>query len=313
MLAALIALLGVGALVWGTTRYVRSRLQPALQERRERHRALALSAAGVGGVAMLVPDVLAGLLITSAPGGTAVTVGWVLYRLVAAGMISLAVLVMWLSSDPVTARVRSGRDKVVATMPFSAAAATRRLRRREGLTDFPQEWNALLEHDRFLTRELLRYQRDADAAASRPVLADLEHPATNRAVQAMFRCDELRTATAPERASDVLATDYGRAVAEFHKAFAAAQAHAEEAAAAAVPKDERTALADAHRTLTFLQTNATTADERARAYAALSERLAKAHSDAGSAAQSAPAGQSAAAAAAHPWLSVEERARLERD
>ena len=39
----------------------------------------------------------------------------------------------------------------------------------------------------------------------------------------MFRCDTLRTMQPPAHVPDVLATDYGRAVAEFDRALAAAE------------------------------------------------------------------------------------------
>lgn len=303
MLAALIGLLGLGGLAWGTTHYVRSRFSTRLRARRERHRRLALTAAGVGGTALLVPDLIAGLVLASTGGsGALATMGWVLYRLVALGAIGVAALVMWVTSDPVTARIRRRRDAVVAAVPFGPARSTRRMRRELG--SFPQEWNALLEHDRELTRRLLRYQRDADAAASSPTLADLQHPLTKAAVDAMFRCDALRTMQAPPRALDVLATDYGRSVAEFDRALRAAEEYASAHVVSSVARDEQKVVADAARTLTFLQTNATTPHERASAYSAISEKLARAQATASAeATQPVPT-------SSHPWLTVEDRARV---
>jgi hypothetical protein len=308
MLAALIGLLGLGVLAWGTTHYVRSRLSVRLQARRERHRRIALGVAGMGATALLVPDVIAGLVVasTGASGGLA-AVGWLLYRLLALGAIGVAALVMWLTSDPVTNRVRRGRDAVVARVPFGPAREVRRMRRSLASSAFPQEWNALLEYDRELTRRLLRYQRDADAAASAPTMADLEHPLTRAAVDAMFRCDTLRTMQPPAHVPDVLATDYGRAVAEFDRALAAAEDFSARHVTSTVAPDEQRVVADAARTLTFLQTNATTPQERASAYTKISEKLASAQASAGAEATQ-PVPQSS-----HPWLTVEERARVGRD
>lgn len=301
MLAALIGLLGLGALAWGTTHYVRSRLSERLRPTRERHRRLALAAAGAGGVAMLIPDVVAGIFV-AAGGGTVAALGWFLYRFVALAAIGVASLVMWLSSDRVTNRIRMGRDKVVSLAPVGPARQTRRMRRRLG--QFPQEWHELLEHDQRLTRRLLAYQRDADAAASRPTLADLEHPLTKAAVDAMFRCDSLRTMQPPTRVHDLLATDYGQAVAAFDQALVAAEAYADATVTSTVTTAEQRAVADATRTLTFLQSNATTPQERASAYSSISERLAKARATAGGQATE-PVPSS------HPWLSVEDRARAD--
>ena len=304
MLAALIGLLGLGGLVWGTTHYVRSRLSGRLQARRERHRRTALGVVAVSGTALLIPDVIAGLILTST-GSTSglAAVGWFLYRLA----IGISLVVMWLTSDPVTNKVRRGRDAVVARVPFGPARDVRRMRRSLGAASFPQEWNALLEYDRELTRRLLRYQRDADAAASAPTMADLEHPLTRAAVDAMFRCDTLRTMQPPAHVPDVLATDYGRAVAEFDRALAAAEEFAARHVRSTVAPDEQRVVADAARTLTFLQTNATTPQERATAYTKISEKLASAQASAGAEATE-PVTQSS-----HPWLTVEERARVGRD
>ena len=306
MLAALIGLLGLGGLAWGTTHYVRSRLSTRLRSRRERHRRIALGVAGAGGLALLVPDLLAGLVVATTGGsGALATVGWVVYRLLAVGAIGIATLVMWLTSDPVTAKVRRGRDNVVAAMPFGPGRAARRTRRRLG--SFPREWDALLEHDRELTRQLLRYQRDADAAASRPTMADLQHPLTMAAVEAMFRCDALRSTQAPSHVPDVLATDYGRAVAQFDRALRAAEEYAAANVVSTVASDEQRVVADAARTLTFLQTNATTPQERASAYSAIGEKLARAQ-----ATVSAEATE-AVPTSSHPWLTVEDRARVGLD
>ena len=308
MLAALIGLLGLGGLAWGTTHYVRSRLSARLQARRERHRRIALGIVGLSGTALLIPDVIAGVVVASTGGsGALTTVGWVLYRLLALGAIGIAAVVMWLTSDRVTNTVRRGRDAVAARVPFGPARDVRRMRRSLGPATFPQEWNALLEYDRELTRRLLRYQRDADAAASAPTMADLEHPLTRAAVDAMFRCDALRTMQPPARVPDVLATDYGRAVAEFDRALAAAEDFSTKHVTSTVAHDEQRVVADAARTLTFLQTNATTPQERATAYTKISEKLASAQASAGAEATQ-PVPQSS-----HPWLTVEERARVGRD
>lgn len=302
MLAALIGLLGLGGLAWGTTHYVRSRLSARLQPRRDLHRRIALTLSGISGFALLVPDVLAGVVIASTGGsGALATVGWVLYRLLALGAIGVAALVMWVTSDPVTTKLRRRRDAVVASVPFGPARATRRMRRRLGA--FPQEWNALLDHDRELTRRLLRYQRDADAAASSPTMADLEHPLTKAAVDAMFRCDALRTMQPPARVPDILATDYGRAVAEFNRALRAAEEYASAHVVSTVARDEQRVVADAARTLTFLQTNATTPQERASAYSKITDKLAKAQATVNAEATE-PVPTSS-----HPWLTVEDRAR----
>lgn len=328
MLAVLIGLVGLGALAWGTTHYVRSRLSARLGPRRERHRRIALSVAGAGATALLLPDVIAGLILAGTGGsGTLATIGWLFYRLLALGAIGVASLVMWLTSDPFTAKVRRGRDTVVSAVPFGPGRATRTLRRRIGA--FPQEWNALLEHDRELTRQLLVYQRDADAAASYPSMADLQHPLTRAAVEAMFRCDTLRTMQPPAPVRDVLATDYGRAVADFDRALRSAQEYAAAHVRSTVAPDEQRVVADAARTLTFLQTNATTPQERAGAYSAISARLAKAQETArlqesvgapapSGARESEPVPSTASSAAttpisSHPWLTVEDRARVGRD
>ena len=300
MLAALIAVLGLGGLVWGTAHFVRSRLSEPLRPRRERHRRLALAAAGVGGTALLVPDLLAGLVVTAGEGGTLTAFGWFLYRFLAFGAIGIAALVMWLSSDRVTSRIRRGVDTVVAVAPLGPGRQTRRMRRRLGA--FPQQWNELLEHDRELTRQLLSYQRDAETAAARPTMADLEHPLTKAAAEAMFRCDEVRTMAPPAHMHDVLATEYGQAVATFHRALDAAERYADAHVAGTVTSAEQRAVADATRTLTFLQTNATTPDERASAYQSISERLAQAGETAGTATSEPTQG-------ARAWLPLEDRAK----
>lgn len=302
MLAALIGLLGLGALVWGTTHYVRSRLSEGLQDRRELHRRIALGACGVGGAAMLAPDLVAGLFVTMGEGGSLATFGWVIYRFLALGAIGIAALTMWLTSDPVTAKVRRGRDRVVAAAPMGVGRQTRRMRRALG--QFPQAWQGLLEHDQALTRQLLSYQRDAAVAASRPAMADLENPHTKAAVDAMFRCDTLRTMQPPARVHDILATDYGQAVAAFDRALAAAERHADEQHASTVSTAEQRAVADATRTLSFLQTTATTPEERSAAYSIISERLAQASATAEST-------TSDPAPGTQGWLPVEERARAE--
>ena len=197
MLAVLFGLIGLAALVWGTTHYVRSRLSESLQDRRELHRRLALGAAGAGGLTLLAPDAVAGLIVSGGEGGSLAALGWVLYRLLALGAIGIAVLTMWLTSDPVTAKVRRGRDRVVAAAPMGIGRQTRRMRRSLG--QFPQEWQGLLEHDQALTRQLLSYQRDAETASARPTMADLENPHTKAAVDAMFRCDSLRSMEPPAR------------------------------------------------------------------------------------------------------------------
>lgn len=302
MLAALIGLLGVGALVWGTVHYVRSRLSERLRPRRERHRRLALTVAGIGGTAFLLPDLLAGLIGSTAGDSGAAAIGWFLYRLLALGVIGVAALVMWLTSDRVTSKVRLTRASLVAKAPLGPGRQTRRMRRRLG--QFPQEWNELLEHDRALTRQLLAYQRDADVAAARPTMADLENPHTKAAVAAMFRCDELRTTEAPSRVHDVLATDYGKAVADFDRAISLAEAHADTHAGSTVTTAEQRAVADATRTLSFLQSTATTAQERASAYTAITEKLAQAQATAATARDDVPT---------PAWLSVEDRARADQD
>ncbi len=299
MLAALISVLGLGGLVWGTTHFVRSRLSERLRPNRDRHRRLAVAAASVGGIAFVIPDVLAGLIASASGGGTATAVGWFLYRFLAFGVVGIASLIMWLSSDRVTSKVRKGRDTVIAASPLGPARETRRMRRRLG--QFPQDWNGLIEHDQSLTRRLLAYQRDADAAASRPAMADLEQPLTKAAIDAMFRCDALRTMQPPTRAHDVLATEYGQAVAAFDRALTAAETYAESTVSSTVTTAEQRAVADAARTLTFLQTNATTPQERAAAYNAIGERLA----------QAAPGAGAEATSSSHPWLSVEDRARAD--
>lgn len=304
MLAALVALLGAGALAWGTVHFVRSRLSARLQPRRERHRRLALGVVGIGALALLVPDLVAGLVVADAGGSGAATIGWVLYRFLALGAIGVATFSMWLTSDPVTSRFRRGRDAVLSRSPIGPRRQTRRMRRALGA--FPQEWQGLLEHDQQLTRRLLAYQRDADAAASRPTMADLEHPLTKAAVDAMFRCDSLRTMQAPARVHDVLTTEYGQAVAVFDRALTAAETYADAQAVSTVTTAEQRAVADATRTLSFLQTNATTPQERAAAYDKISERIARAQATA------AP-GETHAAASSHPWLTVEDRARVDTD
>lgn len=304
MLAALVALLGVGALAWGTVHYVRSRLSERLQTKRELHRRVSLGVAGSGGLALLVPDLVAGLIVAGTGGSAAASFGWVLYRFLALGAIGVAAFAMWLTSDPVTARFRRGRDAVVARAPMGPGRQTRRMRRTLGA--FPQEWHGLLDHDQRLTRQLLAYQRDADAAASRPTMADLEHPLTKAAVEAMFRCDTLRTMQPPARVHDVLATDYGQAVAAFDRALTAAEQYADAQAVSSVTSAEQRAVSDATRTLSFLQANATTPQERSAAYDKISARLAKAQA-------TADQGQTEAIPSSHPWLSVEDRARAGSD
>lgn len=229
---------------------------------------------------------------------------------------------------------REARRNGLAYPPMSAAELAR-------------AWDEMLAHDKELSRQFLRYDSDLDLAISFPTMRDYRDPLTSAALQAMLRCDELRTTTAPAGTRDVRESAYGRAVTEFGVALGAAEDNARRLVWSNFTDDERKALDTATKMLAFLRSNTTTPAERDVAYRrviaelskiprskfAVSEELVRAALEGSRGMPALPAepdpdsvrtvttsgldlgagdgavSAPASPARAHPWLDVEERAR----
>jgi hypothetical protein len=304
LLTMFVAMAGAGFVTWGWARYVRGRFRV-----KDRVAGVAARRSGVvmavgGGLLLLLPEVPSHLLFeippsTGVQGAFGAFAAWV-WRICVLGGLSLVYGSMALMRERVTRPVREAAERGMATMvslaPVGVSGAARRMRRMPHLAAFPRDWDSLVEHDRMLTRRLLDYERNLDLGANLPAMRDHAVPETAAAWQAMMRCDALRTQLPVGRVIDVLATDYGRSVADFAVALAAAEDNARRLATGNLSGDEVSALAEAERLLAFVRSSHTTPAERAAAYDALLSQLARAR----------PTGS--ADERSHPWLDVSERA-----
>ena len=305
LLTMFVAMAGGGLVTWGWLRYLRGRF-------RVKSRAAGVSArrSGVvmavgGGLLLLLPEVPSHLLFDVAPatgvaGAFGAVAAWA-WRLSVLAGLSVAYGSMALMRERVTRPIREAAERgfatVVSLVPVGGAGSVRRMRRMPHLAAFPRDWKSLVEHDRMLTRRLLDYERDLDLAANLPAMRDHSDAATAAAWEAMMRCDSLRTHMPVGRVVDVLATDYGRSVADFAVALAAAEDNARRLVLGNLSGDEVMALAEAERLLAFVRSSHTTPTERAAAYDALMAQLGRARPDTG-----------AQSERSHPWLDVTERA-----
>lgn len=248
-LTVLVAVLaGVGVLL-GLGAYLRARFRclPLGARRTGVRRAVVLTA--LAGVAMLVPDAVAGDLVNG--------VGVAVYRVVALSWLVVVAAVMALTSarvvDPIAARARR-------VVPARLSG------RRRAPAGFPTTWDALIEHDRAMSARLLAYDHDLELAVNHPVMHDYADPRTAAAVRAMLHCDTVRTPAPPAGARVVHETAYGRAVLDFENALTAAEENATRLARSTFTDDERRALEEAAATLAFVREHATTPAERDVAY-----------------------------------------------
>lgn len=256
---------------------------------------------GLGSVFLVVPDLFAALVVDYP--GIFAGVALMFYRGMVLTGVAAAVLLGLVTSRRSVRAMRETTTTAVAVVPSLSA---RRVRREQGLADFPRSWDALLDYDRELCRRLLSYQHDLEQAANRPAMADYTDPLTRRAVEAMLACDRWRTEQAP-LVRDVISTGYGRAVADFALALRAAEENASRQVQDGLRLDERDRLAEAARIIAFVQSNATTEADREQAYRKVAELMSVHEQIEGAAAGFAVT----AGAGQHPWLSVTQRAELD--
>ncbi len=305
LLTVTLALAGAVTFVGGWRRYVARR-------RRERHGARGLRrwpAAALlvsGGLLILLPDVLAGLIVPTDEASSAVTAFWFLvglvYRVIMVVVMAVALLALSLFSDSVLGPMQQWRARWSRAPENVQARALRRTAVGRGL---PRDPATLVAYELALSERIMRYQRDAEAAYDRPALADLGDARTARAVTAMFTAESLRPDQPLYVRHDLLATDYGRAVAELAEAVQEAEEHADRAVASSLTDTERGALDEAARTLEFMQRHATSPAERAAAYDRVIAALDAArehHPDRANSVES--------PSRSHPWLDVPDRADL---
>lgn len=307
LLTMFVAMAGGGFVTWGWGRFLRGRFRvkdpaPGVSVRRSG----AIMAVG-GGLLLLLPEVPSHLLFdvpaqTGVAGALGTFAAWV-WRLCVLAGLSVVYGSMALMRERVTRPIRQAAERgmatVVSLVPVRAPREVRRMRRMPQLAAFPRDWQSLVAHDQLLTRRLLDYERNLDLAANLPAMRDHAVPATAAAWAAMMRCDALRSSAPMGQVREVLATDYGRAVADFAVALAAAEDNARRLATGSVSPQEVAALAEAERLLAFVRTSSTTPAERAAAYDALMAQLGRARPD-GSGDDG--SGRS------HPWLDINERA-----
>ncbi|CCH78642.1 membrane hypothetical protein [Nostocoides japonicum T1-X7] len=308
LVTVLVAMTGATTVLWGWGRYLRGRFR--VKDRAAAHstRRSGVVMVVAGGLLLLLPEVPAVVLFGSHPeSGVAGAFGAVATWMWRFGVgCGLAVVYgsMLLVREKVTRPIRESTEQGIASalsyVPVGPQGEARRMRRMPHLTDFPRDLPSLVEHDRMLTRRLLDYQRDLDLGADLPAMRDLSVPETAAAWAAMTRCDSLRP-TGPQTrvVGDVLATAYGRAVADFAAALATAEDAARRLAVANLTPQETAALAETERLVAFIRSSHTTPQERAAAYATLIARLEGTRSEAGAAEQN---------DRSHPWLDVDERA-----
>jgi hypothetical protein len=298
-----IALGGVGVVVYGWMRYLRSRFHVRDRARARRGAKIGVALVILGGLLALTPDVLANLAFPATAAGEAMhgaaqaigTLAMVLYRMVVLSLMVILGFGMFLTSEYVTSRVRRLRERAE---DFTAGL---RGRRTPGGAILPRDWDGMVAYDTQLSRRFLDYE-NVDASVNFPVMRDYRDPLTSAALTAMLRCDELRTRTQPAGFRRASETPYGRAVAEFAVALAAAEENARRLVRSNVTTQERAALDHAAKALAFMHQNTTTPQERDAAYqrvvAELSSITAQRPTDPVTADPSRP----------HPWLDVHRRA-----
>lgn len=232
LLTALVAAAGAGLAGWGLLRAVRHRARG--QGGSPRARRTGLWAYAAGGLLLLLPDVLAGLVVApGAPSSEATALlgtlaGFVWRSGVVLG-IGLGAVVLALTGRRVTTTVAT----LVHRVPRRADLRYARLRHTRA-AEFPREWDALIEHDRALARRLLEQGNSLQERAALDALRDFEDPVTREAMEALVECDRVRTPAPPPGTRDVLGTRYGQAVLAFEDAVAAAEANARERARGSV-------------------------------------------------------------------------------
>lgn len=303
LLTIVVALSGAVLVTWGWARYLRGRFRA-----RDRASAVTVRRSGVvmavgGGLLLLLPEVPSHLLSggsgsTGAESGFGEVATWVWRVGVLAGLTvvygSMALLRERVTR-PLREAVGRGAATVLSLAPVGPVGGARRMRRMPHLADFPRDRDGLLEYDRALTRRLLDYERDLELGANLPAMRDHTVPTTIAVWAAMGRCDTLRTLAPTGRVVEVLATDYGRAVADFALALATAEENARRLASDTLSGEEVAALAEVERLLAFVRSSHTTPAERAAAYDELTARLDAARPEV------APVERS------HPWLDLSER------
>jgi len=233
LLTTVLALTGVGLTVWGFGRALRHRFRVGRPwSPRARRSGLALYA--VGGLLLLLPDVLAGAVVSAgAAGSEAVavlgTLAWLVWQAAVVLGWGLGAVALGLTSARVMRPALAGVVRMVSAVPRRVDFEHARLRRRAGYGDFPREWAALIEHDRALAHRLLGQSNHFDDGAQPQVaatLGDWSDPMTRRAMEALVECDRVRTPEPPRGTRDVLGSEYGRAVAAFESAVVAAEENA---------------------------------------------------------------------------------------
>lgn len=273
---------------FGVRRAVRARLAAKPQARPDY---LLRVMFGASAFLLLAPDLIPAI-VTDGPGVFGMLFLWA-WRLLALGGIGLALLIAVVTSRRAVRTARQGAARVAVRMPSLSGWRERRGLR---LDDFPDTWDGLLEYDRQLSRRLVSYQHDLEMLANRPAMLDYTDPHTRAAIEAMTMCDRERRNFAPVT-RDVIKTPYGQAVARFAVALREAEENADRQARSGLGVDERDRLAEATRILAFVQGNATTGNDRQRAYERVAALLV---------AEQAPG----EADRSHPWLDVHERVDL---
>lgn len=336
MFIALTTLLGLGGLALlgvGVTGFVRRRWQArrARLGGAARPRWPFTVAMVAGGLVLLGPDVLAGLLVGDEP--TAPSAGWqalaLVYRLLVILWLGVVGVWLYMTRNRFVDAVVSVRDRALRAVHSRTNHELRAVRRTEVGRGMPRDLATLVRYEVSMGERLLRYQRDPEAGYNRPAMVDLGDPVTVAAWEAMFRAEGLRPTRPVATGRDALASDYGRAVIALANAVVAAERHAESLVRSGISDDERAVLHDADRVLEFVRQHATSPGERSAAYDALIARLqtlrsttqttpahdvAKSQSvpdaapSAGPAATSPGVDGAASAQRAHPWLEVTDRA-----
>ncbi len=312
LIATLIALAGTGLTLFGAGRYVRGsiagRTASASPTRTRWRRRGALAYVAVGATMFLVPDAPARWSGQFPEGQAPLELFLVFYRLAAVGGLLVVAAVMATAAGVGAFRTKRANARLRVAAPSPAPAQPGAL-----VPDLTEQWTTLLDRDTTLTRQFLSYDHDLDAAINFPAMRDYRDPLTRAALDAMLHCDEVRTQRAPASTTDVHATAYGQAVAQFAVALAAAEANARRLVWSNFTDDERRALDTAGKMLAFLQANSTTPAEREVAYARVIAELGKIPRTKFALGEDALRRALEASAATsptrpHPWLDVEQRA-----
>lgn len=309
LLTFVTAVAGLTVVGLGFRRYLRARFaRRNAAPSAERRMRTARIVTAIGTVLALFPYLPTALLLdsgTTGGWGEALSlVGRIGYTLLLALPLAAVWLTIALTSrrvvDPVTAQARKAAVVVGQVVPSTSAAQARALRRDPRFAELPSTWEQVLATHRTLTRRLLDYQRDLDAARALPAMADLAVPSTAAAWEALWRCDDLRAESAPAGVTDPVRSAYGQAVGHFGAAVNAAEAYAHQLVTSGFVGNEHALVNDAERLLAYVRSNYTTPSERSKAYATIAAQLSDA---ADSVAAGSGPGRS------HPWLDVEQRAR----